>query len=171
MAGLSSDSSSGHEFCTYMSKDGKHSINPILELMKWLFFLSDHTLPAIALGVSEYIIKRIDTTTFDQKLKSMGENLREEFKVLLGDNGILLYPPHPRVAPYHNQPIFTGFDFSYTAIFNYLGLPVTQCPLGLNEEGLPLGVQVIGPLYSDRVTIAIAQEIEKAFGGWVNPSK
>lgn len=171
MAGLSADSSPGQEFCTYMSDDGNHSINPLVELVKWLFFLSDHTLPAIALGVSEYILKRVDTTASDQKLKMMGESLREDFNALLGDSGILLYPPHPRVAPYHNQPIFTGFDFSYTAIFNFLGLPVTQCPLGLNKEGLPLGVQVIGPLLSDRTTIAVAREIEKAFGGWVNPSK
>lgn len=27
-------------------------------------------------------------------------------------------------------------------IFNALGLPVTQCPLGFNGNGLPIGVQV-----------------------------
>ncbi|CAE1289956.1 FAAH2 [Acanthosepion pharaonis] len=52
MAGLSADPSPGQEFCTYMSDDGNHSINPVVELVKWLFFLSDHTLPAIALGVT-----------------------------------------------------------------------------------------------------------------------
>ena len=62
---------------------------------------------------------------------------------LLGDDGVLLVPPHPTAALYHNQPITKPFNAAYTAIFNVLGLPVTQVPLGLGSWGVPLGVQVI----------------------------
>lgn len=55
------------------------------------------------------------------------------------------------------------------AIFNILGLPVTQCPLGLSKEGLPLGVQVIGGKLQDQVTLAVAIYLEKTFGGWRDP--
>jgi fatty acid amide hydrolase 2 len=51
-----------------------------------------------------------------------------------------------------------------------LGMPATQVPLGLSREGLPLGVQVAGRAGADHVTIAVAQELERAFGGWVPPA-
>lgn len=57
----------------------------------------------------------------------------------------------------------------FAGIFNTLGLPVTQCPLGLSEEGLPLGVQVVGGKLQDRLTLAVALYLEKAFGGWRDP--
>ena len=56
-----------------------------------------------------------------------------------------------------------------TAVFNLLGLPATQVPLGLNAAGLPLGVQVVGGMDRDHVTIAVALELERVFGGWVPP--
>ena len=57
----------------------------------------------------------------------------------------------------------------YTAVFNALGLPVTQVPLGLDGEGLPLGVQVVGAPGTDVVTIAVGCALEQDFGGWVPP--
>lgn len=54
-------------------------------------------------------------------------------------------------------------------IINILGLPVTQCPLGLGEEGLPLGVQVGAGKLQDHLTLEVAVFLEKAFGGWRNP--
>ena len=58
-----------------------------------------------------------------------------------------------------------------TALFNLIGLPVTEVPLGLNEDGLPLGVQVAAGRDRDHVAIAVAVELERAFGGWVPPTR
>lgn len=55
---------------------------------------------------------------------------------------MFLYPTHPTAAPMHHEPLFKPFNFSYTAIINVLGLPATACPLGLNKQGLPIGIQV-----------------------------
>jgi len=48
---------------------------------------------------------------------------------------------------------------------------VTQCPLGLSEEGLPLGVQIVTGKLQDRLSLATALYLEKAFGGWKEPGK
>jgi fatty acid amide hydrolase 2 len=48
-------------------------------------------------------------------------------------------------------------------------VPVTEVPLGLNPDGLPLGVQVVGGPGRDHVSIAVARELERVFGGWVPP--
>jgi len=71
----------------------------------------------------------------------------------------------------HYSTILKFTNISYTALFNTLGVPVTQCPLGLNKDGMPIGVQIVSAPYNDHITIAVANEIEKAFGGWVSPSK
>jgi amidase len=40
-------------------------------------------------------------------------------------------------------------------------LPSTVAPVGLGEDGLPVGVQIVGPLYADLTCIAFAQLIER----------
>jgi len=42
-------------------------------------------------------------------------------------------------------------------------------PMGLNPRGLPVGVQVAAGLDRDHVSIAVALELERVFGGWVPP--
>jgi fatty acid amide hydrolase 2 len=51
------------------------------------------------------------------------------------------------------------------------GLPATQVPLGLTDEGLPLGVQVVSAPGHYHVSIAVALELERAAGGWVDPQE
>ena len=99
-----------------------------------------------------------------------GKALRAELEELIGDGGILLYPSYTRPAPRHYTPMRLPIQWAYTAILNTMEFPVTQVPLGLNDEGLPLGVQVVGRHGDDHVTIATALELERAFGGWVPPS-
>ena len=100
----------------------------------------------------------------------MGQKFSQELDDLLGENGVLLYPSHPTPALYHGEPILRTFNFSYTGIFNVLGNPVTQVPLGLGSWGVPLGIQVVGKRNNDRNCLAMAIELEKMFGGWVPPS-
>jgi amidase len=49
------------------------------------------------------------------------------------------------------------------------GLPATTVPIERSPEGLPVGVQVIGPHLEDRTTIAFAGILEDIFGGFVAP--
>ena len=89
-------------------------------------------------------------------------------KGILGDDGILLHPPHPRVAPRHGATVGRAWVLTPAAVFNLLGLPVTEVPLGLNPKGLPLGVQVAAADGNDHLTIAAALALERRFGGWVS---
>lgn len=104
-----------------------------------------------------------------EKLLKACQKLRNEISTMLGENGVLLYPSHPKMALFHNAPLLYPFNVAYTAIFNALGFPVTQVPLGLSTNGLPLGVQVVGNKYCDHLTLAVARELEKGFGGWTTP--
>lgn len=142
------------------------SISIALELLKWVAGRSDYTLPSLVLC----LLERANALSAGRTaaLVAMGEALRAEIEEALGD-GVLLYAPHARVAPRHGVPILLPLGWAYTAIFNVLQLPVTQVPLGLDARGLPLGVQVGAARGADHRTIAVAQALERAFGGWVKP--
>ncbi|ETE62604.1 Fatty-acid amide hydrolase 2, partial [Ophiophagus hannah] len=166
---MSSKSSNNQENQTFTDLLGDHGkpVWPSWELVKWMMRLSSHTFPAIALGITEKVTKY--NSKASAKLASMAQSLQAEVVELLGENGVLLYPSHPVLAPKHHMPLGMPFNFAYTAIFNILGLPVTQCPLGLSKDGLPLGIQVVAGPHNDHLTLAMAQYLEKAFGGWVPP--
>ncbi|KAH8284316.1 hypothetical protein KR018_003622 [Drosophila ironensis] len=89
-----------------------------------------------------------------------------EFSKLLGDKGVLLFPTLNLPAPRHKWTLLSLWGVDYTLLFNVLGLPVTHVPMGLNDRGLPVGLSVIGGPNQDRLCLRVAQELEKAFGGW-----
>ncbi|KAJ6663255.1 hypothetical protein lerEdw1_010391 [Lerista edwardsae] len=166
---MSSKNPDGQEAQAFTELLGDHGkpVWPSWEMVKWSVGMSSHTLPAIALGITEKFVKY--RSKENARLESMAQSLRAEMVNLLGGDGVLLYPSHPVVAPRHHAPLGMPFNFAYTAIFNILGLPVTQCPLGLNKAGLPLGLQVVAGPHNDHLTLAVARYLEKAFGGWVCP--
>ena len=48
-------------------------------------------------------------------------------------------------------------------------LPSTVAPCGFTPEGLPVGVQIIGPQYGDLRCLRFAQLLERAWQGFVPP--
>ncbi|XP_050299123.1 fatty-acid amide hydrolase 2 [Anthonomus grandis grandis] len=143
-------------------------INPWWELVKWTFRQSNHSFVALA----TCLIEKGGCRYGDEKYQYLVEE-RDAFRLevldLLGDDGVLLYPTHPTSAPYHHEPLVKPFNFAYTGVINVLKLPATHIPMGLDRNGLPIGLQVISKENNDRLCIAVARELEKAFGGWVPP--
>jgi fatty acid amide hydrolase 2 len=103
-----------------------------------------------------------------RKLLADRDAFLRELDDTIGD-GVLLHPPAPKVAPKHGATVGRLWWIHPMIVFNLAGLPVTQVPLGLNEDGLPLGVQVAAGRGGDHVTIAVARELERVFGGWTPP--
>lgn len=73
------------------------------------------------------------------------------------------------VAPKHNQVILKTYNLTYTAIWNVLNVAVTSVPMGLDQKGLPISVQVIARAKNDNLTIQVAEALENEFGGWIPP--
>src|SRR5205085_10891592 len=60
-------------------------------------------------------------------------------------------------------------QLAWPGIASLPGLPATAIPIGLSPEGLPVGVQIIGPWLEDRTPLKLAELIEREFGGFVPP--
>ncbi len=101
-------------------------------------------------------------------LERAAEKLAAQFAEQIGD-GVMLLPPLPRAAPPHGWTTLRPWAMQTMVPANLFGFPATQIPLGFGHEGLPVGVQVMAPMDQDHKSIAIAIELEKAFGGWVPP--
>ena len=56
--------------------------------------------------------------------------------------------------------------FHYTMIFNATGHPALTIPLGLNEQGLPVAVQLVGPMFSEKRLIHFARLIQSLHQGY-----
>ncbi|XP_073961529.1 fatty-acid amide hydrolase 2-B [Choristoneura fumiferana] len=149
-----------------MGKEGTTAI--VLEIFKSLIGCSGNTLIGLFTALMDGAGAEIGSDKYNYHLK-LRDDLEKIFVEMLGDDGVFLYPTHPTTAPYHNEPLVKPFNFSYTAVINCLGLPATTVPLGLSSEGLPIGIQVVANHNNDRLCLAVAEELDKAFGGWVEP--
>jgi fatty acid amide hydrolase 2 len=133
---------------------------------------SVNTVPALGLSLVERF-GEWSSHSHRQRMESLCCNIRDKLNALLGDNSVLLLPPHPVLTPVHNWAWYSlkFFNCAYTAVFNALELPVTSVPLGLTDDAdrLPLGVQVVGAYGRDRATLNVARALNDKFGGWQAP--
>ena len=53
-----------------------------------------------------------------------------------------------------------------TRPFNFLGLPVVVVPIGLDQNGLPLSVQLVGKPFSEAVLLRCARAFEQHYAFW-----
>lgn len=54
----------------------------------------------------------------------------------------MIVPSFPTEAQKHGDILRSIICIGYLSIFNLLGYPVTNCPVGVTSDGLPVGVQV-----------------------------
>lgn len=54
--------------------------------------------------------------------------------------------------------------WSYCEWFNLLGFPAVVIPMGYSEQGLPIGVQIVGRPWEEEVVLAVAARLEKKHG-------
>lgn len=69
----------------------------------------------------------------------------------------------------HNQTILKFNNILYTCLFNLMNVAITVVPVGLDRHGMPITVEVIAKANNDNLTLQVAEELDKHFGGWVAP--
>jgi amidase len=78
-------------------------------------------------------------------------------------------------ATWDRRITIDGREIAYNDMLFWPGLtggyhlPGTVAPLGLTKAGLPIGVQIAGPIYGDRATIEMAALLEQCWMGFKPP--
>ena len=84
----------------------------------------------------------------------------EQIENTLNEVDYLITPSAPTPAPYGLSS--TG-NMAFNAPWSFSGSPTITLPTRLTKKGLPLGLQIIGSLYSDINIHSLAQKLEKVF--------
>ena len=166
----------GEAYLAALSDAGKASLADVLEeggaepltVGRALRRGGPHTMPLKVLALVERA-NRVSSPRRVSKAIAWGRAYAREMAETIGD-GVLLHPPLANVAPRHGHTHGRLYVTQPMAVFNLAAVPVTQVPLGLGSRGLPLGVQVAAAPGRDHVSIAVAIELERVFGGWVPPN-
>ncbi|MFO1111907.1 MAG: amidase [Bradyrhizobium sp.] len=109
--------------------------------------------------------------------------LRAQWRELFSQYDAVICPIMPTPAYKHDhlpdqearrihidgQPHVYTNQLAWPGIATLPGLPSTAIPTGFSPDGLPVGVQIVGPWLEDRTTIKLAGLIEREFGGFRPP--
>ena len=60
-------------------------------------------------------------------------------------------------------------QFFWISFATLTGLPATTAPVGLTRDGLPTGIQILGPYLEDATPIAVARGMADVVGGFLSP--
>lgn len=114
--------------------------------------------------------------SLDRFLKACADRdlLRAEILRQIRDVPILLSPVSANPAFHHGEGNYspgTGYrdTMRFSQWLNLTGFPGASVPVGHSNEGLPIGVQVIGRPFEDELVLSVAEEIETARGPWQRP--
>uniref|UniRef100_A0A914EJ03 Amidase domain-containing protein n=1 Tax=Acrobeloides nanus TaxID=290746 RepID=A0A914EJ03_9BILA len=150
-----------------MMADMEQEVNCLAELAKFFIGKSQHTIDAIVAGI--FPISKISNSNV-KHMRFLRDELRKTIIDAFGENGFLLFPCYPSTAPFKHQMKFKPLNSVHTSLWNTLALPALACPIGINDEGMPLAIQIVGPPMSDNMLIELACELEEEFGGWIPPN-
>jgi amidase len=110
-----------------------------------------------------------------QRLKQQWRALFREFDVVICPPAATPAFPHDPSTPQEARTTaIDGKEFPYLHVLVWAelattcGLPATVVPIGV-ADGLPIGVQIIGPEFEDRTPLAFGRAIEREFGGFAPP--
>jgi amidase len=111
------------------------------------------------------------------------QRIERQWRQLFRDWDVVLCPPMPTAAFLHDHSDMRsrvididgekhpyGDQIAWPGVATLAGLPATTVPLERTAQGLPVGMQIIGPYLEDRTTIGFAALLEREFGGFVAPN-
>lgn len=180
--------------------DGGFSIEPFelsgldraLELW-WFFFgpviahllntnLASHESqlsPQLSPMLREYLSNAISASpiSLDSFIQACAERdlLREKILRQMDRVPILVSPVSSAPAFRHGEGNYnsgTGYrdTMRFSQWLNLTGFPGASIPISLSNEGLPIGVQIIGRPFDDELVLAVAESLEQSRGPWKPPS-
>lgn len=101
--------------------------------------------------------------------------IKKEFDKAFGKYDVLLAPAAPYTAPKIGEslknPLAMYLGDIYTVAVNLCGLPAVSVPCGMDSEGLPVGIQMIGDCFMEKKILQAAHAYETSRGRFPTAAK
>jgi aspartyl-tRNA(Asn)/glutamyl-tRNA(Gln) amidotransferase subunit A len=128
--------------------------------------IEDPGTPAV---LRKRLAKGLDDATLATSL-SVRETLSNDFTArVFGAADAIILPVMPIRVPRAVEADPASDEFSaallyalsrFTRFVNFLGFPAVAIPVGFDDRGLPVALQIVGRPYSDRTLLALAQAVQ-----------
>jgi aspartyl-tRNA(Asn)/glutamyl-tRNA(Gln) amidotransferase subunit A len=100
-----------------------------------------------------------------QQVRSL---IRKDFEDAFSQCDLILSPVAPtpafKIGEKTSDPLTMYLVDIFSVTANLAGLPGISLPCGFSREGLPLSVQLTGPMFSESLLLQVAGEAERAMG-------
>ncbi len=151
------------------------------------FAANQEIVASFAEGEASYYSKMLRAYTVGHRdwlgLNEERHRLRLKWAAFFQDYDVMLCPAaasaayvhdqegerHERTIPVNGHEVLTTDQLFWAGYSCCFYLPGTVAPIGLTPDGLPVGVQIVGPQYGDRTTIELARLIEREYCAFEAP--
>jgi aspartyl-tRNA(Asn)/glutamyl-tRNA(Gln) amidotransferase subunit A len=127
--------------------------------------------PKLRILMGMYVSAAQYSEQYYQRALRVRSKIRQDFVQAYDPNGpyrldALLTPTTPttafRMGAVYGNSVLMQYADQLTVTANHAGVPGISLPAGLDEEGLPIGIQLLGPDFSESSLLRIARAYEMA---------
>lgn len=93
------------------------------------------------------------------KAKTLIADVNDKANALFEETDLIIMPTAPQAA-FSFDDAAPSNQADLTALANIVGAPAVSLPVGLDQNGLPIGIQVIGPKGTDSQVLAASAALE-----------
>jgi len=117
-----------------------------------------------------YVLSSGYYDAYYKRAKLLQQQMAEEFAGVFATCDCLLTPTSPTTAFKLGENLGSPTKMYAadvcTVTVNIAGLPALSVPCGRDGDGLPIGMQLIGPKFSEQTLLDVAHHYEQLTGGW-----
>lgn len=159
------------------------TLKALWNLVQWLWREWSQSEPALRKLSSLRTIPALLNPSLGEYFEALTERDRwsQHMEQSMADYDALLCPVAMTTAFEHcpsgsaikidgrNVP-YTVAAGAYTIPFNLMGNPVVVIPIGQSQQGLPIGIQIVGKRWRDGELLAIAKSVNSVIGRFTSPT-
>lgn len=123
--------------------------------------------------IGTYVLSAGYYDAYYNKARRVRQLIANDFKKAYEQVDVILTPTTPSAAfglgENSDDPVAMYLNDIFTVTVNMAGLPGMSVPAGLNKNGLPLGLQLIGKAFDEATVLNVGRVVEEAAGFVAKP--
>jgi len=105
----------------------------------------------------------------DRMRRSLVEQMRDIPFLLMPVSSTVAFPHRERKFATESKPVGLFQAMMPVTIFNLLGFPALSVPFTLDEQGMPVGVQLVGRPWEEEALLELGVALERGRGPFGTP--